>query len=225
MPVGRRLAVALAALTYGSKKPFTGPTISGCELHAANNTLVVKFNVTLLRGDPITITRRQTAITPVPAKGLGSIADSSLMQVCTGSAEDCGCMSWNDNSVHPKKPPLPGWTCEIPSDGSPERQPQLIRGDIWADAPISLLGDGASVVVDASNLNMTMGGVHAVKFGWSFMSGACCVDQLTLDGLSPCIPGSCGLMTRDSLLPVNPFFATVTPTNKCKCPLPQTCDE
>eukprot|EP00040_Diaphanoeca_grandis_P030561 m.180807 g.180807 ORF g.180807 m.180807 type:complete len:694 (-) comp32036_c8_seq1:248-2329(-) len=100
-PVGRRLAVALVGLAYGGTKPLTGPTISGCDLNTGNHSLVVKFNTTLLRGDPIAITRTQTAVN-------GSGIESSLMQVCTGSAEDCGCMSWIDNTNHPKIPP-PGW--------------------------------------------------------------------------------------------------------------------
>jgi hypothetical protein len=64
-------------------------------------------------------------------------------------------------------------------------------------------------------------GVHAVKFGWSSRAGTCCIDILANTGLAPCIPGSCGVMTRDSLLPLNPFFATVV-GGKCRCPLPQT---
>jgi len=64
-------------------------------------------------------------------------------------------------------------------------------------------------------------GVHAVKFGWSSRTGTCCIDILANTGLAPCIPGSCGVMTRDSLLPLNPFFATIV-GGKCRCPLPQT---
>jgi len=67
-------------------------------------------------------------------------------------------------------------------------------------------------------------GIHAIKFGWSFKAGTCCIDLLANTGLAPCIPGSCGVFTRDSLLPLNPFFATVE-GGKCRCPLPQTCDE
>jgi hypothetical protein len=32
-------------------------------------------------------------------------------------------------------------------------------------------------------------------------------------------------MTQNSLLPLNPFFATIAPNNKCVCPTPQRCDE
>jgi hypothetical protein len=60
-----------------------------------------------------------------------------------------------------------------------------------------------------------------VKFGWSSRAETCCIDILANTGLAPCIPGSCGVMTRDSLLPLNPFFATVV-GGKCRCPLPQT---
>ena len=82
--------------------------------------------------------------------------------------------------------------------------------------------------MDTSSLNVSAGGVHAIKFGWSSGltqisadpatgrvnvlstgSGTCCIDLLESTGLAPCIPGSCGVMTRDSLLPLNPFFATI----------------
>ena len=89
---------------------------------------------------------------------------------------------------------------------------------------IRLLPDKASVAVDTSGLNVSTGGIHAIKFGWSENAGTCCIDLLENTGLAPCIPGSCGLMTSDSLLPANPFFAVITADGKCKCPEPQTCD-
>lgn len=93
-----------------------------------------------------------------------------------------------------------------------------------------MLPDKASIAVDTQGLNISTGGVHAIKFGWSESDGTCCIDLLTntvrfingvaavflympdnmpwqiMQGLAPCIPGSCGLMTSDSLLPANPYL-------------------
>jgi hypothetical protein len=83
------------------------------------------------------------------------------MHVCTGSAVDCSCLSWKANGT--KHDHSAGSICEIPADGGPTRAPQATRGDTWAEAPIELAPDGAGIVVDTSRLNMTTGGVHAVK--------------------------------------------------------------
>lgn len=235
-PVGRRLALALASLSYGGNSTITGPTISGCTFEKAAHSIILHFNKTLLKRDTVVITRTQVPISPLPpvdpenkdppkAGRPGPVVDSSLMQVCTGVAEDCACLSWKDNSDKHAKPGSAGWTCEVVSGSGMPRAPQPTRGDIWAEAPIKLLPSETSISVDTSHLNVTMGDVQAVKFGWSFVAGTCCIDLPTHEGLAPCIPGSCGIMTRESLLPLNPFFATVEASGKCKCPLPQTCDE
>lgn len=234
-PVGRRLAAALVALKHGGNGTVTGPTISGCTYDQPNQRITLHFNKTLLKNDVVAITRTQTPIPPLPPidpkvkdlpKRPGPVKDSSLTQVCTGDADDCSCLSWKDISKHEKgQPPITGWLCEVPFGGSRPRPAQPTRGDVWAEAPIALLPGSTAVAVDTGALNMTGGGVRAVKFGWSFNAGTCCIDLLTLEGLSPCIPGSCGVMTRDSLLPLNPFFAVVQTSGKCKCPPPQTCDE
>ena len=98
-----------------------------------------------------------------------------------------------------------------------------MRGDIWALAPVRVL-DGAQLSVDTTGLNVSTGGISAIKFGWSFNAGTCCID-LASQQTGLCIPGSCGVMTSESLLPLNPFFATIAPTGKCVCPAPQRCDE
>ena len=48
-----------------------------------------------------------------------------------------------------------------------------------------------------------------MKFGWSIAQGTRCVDLASVV-TGPCIPGSCGVMTKDSLLPLNPFFAVIS---------------
>jgi hypothetical protein len=74
-------------------------------------------------------------------------------------------------------------------------------------------------------LNVSTGGVHAIKFGWHENDGTCCIDLLANTELVPCIPGSCGLLTSGSLLPLqNPFFAIIEKDGNCKCPEPQKCN-
>ena len=51
--VGDRLGSAAYNTVYGGKGAFTGPTLAGCALTA--KTLTLKFNVSLLRGDSITL--------------------------------------------------------------------------------------------------------------------------------------------------------------------------
>jgi hypothetical protein len=232
-PVGRRLAASLVSLHYGGNGTITGPTLSGCTYDKGQNMLTLRFNKTLLKGDAVAITRTQTPIPPFapvdpktkhPPKPTrpGPVVDSSLMHVCTGDAMDCDCLAW----LYQPHPQPGNWTCEMPgSNAGQPRATQKTRGDIWTEVPIRLLADQASIAVDTSGLNVSTGGVHAVKFGWSFSDGTCCVDLLANTDLAPCIPGSCGVMTRDSLMPLNPFFATIAEDGKCKCPNPQTCDD
>ena len=85
--------------------------------------------------------------------------------------------------------------------------------------------DNRSVIVDISDVNITAGPVLAVKFGWGFNNMDCCTNPDVASGLAPCIPGSCGIVTKNSLLPANPFFAVLTRGGKCRCPVPQKCDE
>jgi hypothetical protein len=232
-PVGRRLAAALVSLHYGVKGPVTGPTIAGCTYDKGAHVITLRFNKTLLRGDTVAITRKQTPIPPLPSVDPsghkhpkptrpGPVLDSSLTHVCTGDEVDCSCMSWK-YTPHPQ----PGnWTCEVPAGdpGKPRAMQGPVRGDIWTEVPIRVLPDMVSIVVDTTRLNISTGGVHAVRFGWSFADGTCCIDLAANTGLAPCIPGSCGLMTRDSLLPANPFFATIDEEGKCECPRPQACN-
>ena len=224
-PVGRRLALGLVATAYGGSNTVTGPTISGCTFDNASHTILIHFNKTLLKSDAVVITRTQTPIPPLPPNSTakptrpGPVQDSSLMHVCTGNATDCSCLSW----LAAPRGSSGLWVCEIPAESALPRPPQATRGDIWAEVPITLV-DGATIGIDTISLNVSTGGVHAVKFGWSFSAGTCCIDLASNTGLAPCIPGSCGVMTRDSLLPVNPFFASVV-NGKCKCPAPQVCDE
>jgi hypothetical protein len=172
-PVGRRLAAGLVATAYGGSNTVTGPTLSGCTYNDAGHTITVHLNKTLLKNDVVTITRTQTPIpsyapTPPPVHHVppppapdrpGPVQDSLLMHVCTGDAADCSCLSWigvagsssssSSSSLStsargaPKGPPF---VCEIPSNGGPPLPPQMTRGDIWTEVPVTLV-DGATLQV------------------------------------------------------------------------------
>lgn len=231
-PVGRRLAAGLVALHYGGNGTVTGPTLAGCKYSSQQHTITVHFNKTLLKGDSVAITRDQTPIPPLPQPDPedrhppkptrpGPVLDSSLTHVCTGDVEDCACLSW----IHHPHPQPGKWTCEMPvANAGQPRAMQPTRGDTWTAVAIKLLPDQTSVAVDTSGLNVSTGGVRAIKFGWSESDGTCCIDLLENTGLAPCIPGSCGLMTSESLLPANPFFAVIGADGRCTCPEPQMCD-
>jgi hypothetical protein len=64
----------------------------------------------------------------------------------------------------------------------------------------------------------------AVRYGWPINGGdTCCPFQEVTKGLTPCVPGSCPLITATNSLPANPFYATLE-GGKCKCMAPQKCD-
>ena len=200
----------------------TGPTISGCRYASAKKTIEILINASLLRGDTVAITRTQVPLPPDPETGLAAEPDSSLMHVCTGDVHDCSCLSFGFNGTK-QHGHYHGIRCEMPADGGPPRAPQAVRADVWTEVPVML--SGSSIVADLSKLPTSAGAVHAVKFGWAIGHGTCCVDQSWMKGLAPCVPGSCGIMTAQSLLPLNPFFALVNSGGKCSCPPPQICAE
>ena len=172
-------------------------------------------------------------------------ADSMLMQVCAGDKADCACLSWKQigkkvcccYATVPVPAPCPAYVpscllltlcwpapkgpqyCEIPADGGPPG-PVLNttahpgRMDRWQGVPVRVTGSN-TVTVDLSSVNASTGAVSAIKFGWGWSNMDCCTSPETAAGLAPCIPGSCGIMSAKSLLPVNPFFATLSAAGKC----------
>ena len=216
-PVGQRLAQGMAAVGYGQQLALS-PVISGCAV--SGKSIKLTFNSSLLMGDKLVITpagRQNTSV----SNPLSS--DSMLMQVCVGDKADCACLSWKQ--IGKKGPEF----CEIPADGGPpgpvrNTSAHPTRMDRWFGVPIQLAGDNG-ISVDLSLVNTSGGGVSAIKFGWGWNSMDCCTSPQTAAGYAPCIPGSCGIMSAKSLLPINPFFATLTVAGKCRCPAPQVCDE
>ncbi len=70
--------------------------------------------------------------------------------------------------------------------------------------------------------------VSAVRYGWPISNGAdtCCpTKRVQQEGLEPCVPGSCPIITANTSLPANPFYAVLdAATGKCSCTPPQVCD-
>lgn len=64
----------------------------------------------------------------------------------------------------------------------------------------------------------------AIRYGWPLNGGdTCCPSLPVTQGLTPCVPGSCPLLTATNSLPANPFYATLE-AGKCKCMSPQKCE-
>ena len=117
--------------------------------------------------------------------------------------------------------------------GAPADQPlcahtgDSYRGKMWHPAPVTLAATPLSVSVDLSGLAVASGEtVLAVRYGWALNKNngdTCCPQRAPMEGLSVCVPGSCPIVSSRSLLPANPFYATVE-AGKCKCMAPQTRD-
>ena len=93
---------------------------------------------------------------------------------------------------------------------------------IWSLAPLRSSSGGAELLVDLARVNGTL---LAVRYGWGGRSGdTCCNGQGAAAGLEVCRPAACPIMTANTSLPANPFFATFE-SGKCVCAPPQKCDE
>lgn len=94
---------------------------------------------------------------------------------------------------------------------------------LWVPAAVSQGTTSSVLAIPASSA--LSGSILAIKYGWPIDAHAdtCCPSKTVLDGHEPCIPGSCPIITKDSSLPANPFFALIA-ANKCRCVRPQVCD-
>ena len=221
-PVGRRLATAYKNLMLGGTDTYTGPTLAGCTLDTAAETVAIRYNTTLLRNDKIMLQ---------PFNGTG-VTDSQSMMVCTGAypganASSCACSQWGNVNGTPH--------CDVgPSDLYRPSAEELAKGDttgpirgsfkpneMWQSAPLRLTGTN-TVEIDLKAVNTT-GGVFAVKYAWMDTLDFCCADARFQEGYLACTPGACPIMTDKTNLPGNQFFATLE-NNKCKCLAPATCD-
>jgi len=67
------------------------------------------------------------------------------------------------------------------------------------------------------------GTVLAMRYGWPLSTDTCCPFESVRNGLEVCRPASCPVMSAQTNLPLNPFFATMS-GGRCKCTRPQQCD-
>ena len=90
------------------------------------------------------------------------------------------------------------------------KEPPPVKGEPTARAA-GTPAAAPTLVVDVSALKLGPSGPLAVRYGWPLSRGAdtCCPSKAVRSGLQPCVPGSCPILTADSSLPANPFYATL----------------
>lgn len=173
------------------------PTLGGCSVRDG----AVELRFAPLGGDRLTL---QWGDAEYNMSGW-AVADSSSLMVCVGNEQ----------------------RTSAPSDC-------LADASLWAAAPLRLpaaqgtqaAADAPTLVVDVSALRLGPAGPLAVRYGWPLSRGAdtCCPFEAVASGMQPCVPGSCPILTADSSLPANPFYATLD-AGRCRCLAPQTCDD
>ena len=75
-PVGARLAQSAGVTVYGLPGAATGPTISGCRVDAASNTVTVTFNSSLLGADSVQVQAYPPAYNNVSASAMAVLVDA-----------------------------------------------------------------------------------------------------------------------------------------------------
>ena len=220
--VGRRLALAY--------RGTVGPTLSGCGVvsggdrgadrggksplgsaaavvGATATAIEVSFNSTLLGGDALLLQwahddQRYNMST-------WNSDDASTMMVCLSPA------SSSSSSSSSSSPPPPSPSC-------------LTDASMWVATPLLPGSAPHKLKADLRGLLKEGQSVLAIRYGWPIsQSGGdtCCPSRVVSQGTTPCVPGSCPIITANTALPANPFYADITKGGKCKCMAPQQCDE
>lgn len=173
----------------------SGPTLSGCSMSQGKESLQLLFDAT----EPLKL---QWQDQDYNMSNWG-VYDSSSLMVCVSK---------------PERNTVDASNC-------------LDDASMWISAPLrSTFGSddsiGTGIDVDLKGLFSSQQQVLAVRYGWPLSDGAdtCCPSKLVRDGLMPCVPGSCPIMSSNSFLPANPFYATLV-AGKCYCLPPQTCSK
>lgn len=200
--VGRRLAVAFR----GAKSP----TIKSCTQSAS--TIDITFSVATT--DKLML--QWSADDFNTSKWGTPDKDSSSMMVCVGKSGGAQPPSSADACL--TDPSL--WTAypmhlaATPADSSSSRVSATPTGQ----QPPPTATQVASIMLPSGSPAPL-----AVRYGWPLNGGdTCCPSLSVTQGLTPCVPGSCPLITATNSLPANPFYATLE-DGKCKCMSPQTC--
>jgi hypothetical protein len=184
------------ALAYRGAR---SPTITGCS--QTTSTLEVVFSVA--EADKLIL---QWSDSDYNTSNWGTQdSDSSGLMVCVGTG----------------------------SEGVADPNQCLTDASMWTMYPLRLVADAEAtgkqpppVTTQTVAVHLPSGGPKpvAVRYAWPIGNGdTCCPFRQVVEGLTPCVPGSCPLITATNSLPVNPFYATLQ-GGKCKCMAPQKCD-
>jgi hypothetical protein len=174
-PVGVRLAQAAGVSVYGLAGAFTGPTISGCRVHAANNTLTVSFNAQLLGSDSVEVQAYPPAYNNVSSSSLAVLVDPTGFCFQSSDGHHCHCI--DDGS---------GTAAANETDGG------WVYVDIAEATP-------TSITVDLTRAGGS-GAISGVRYAMA--DETCCQHYAPTSG--PCPIASCPLMGKASRLPANP---------------------
>ena len=107
----------------------------------------------------------------------------------------------------------------------PQKNPFLA---VWAPADVRLgapTAHGPTLEARLALANASASTtVFSVRYGWPFSGDTCCPHTTQSTGLEVCKPAACPVLSADSNLPLNPFFATISQAGKCQCMAPQECN-
>lgn len=235
-PVGKRLAQAALVIAYDVEKlPFSGPTITGCNV--VGTKLTVRFNTSLLVGDSVEV----QPYGPPPTNQSATISSSFHVLIdpsfwCSNTILRC------EKGVSPPCNGKYEWFCadkNAPNAGAcggpvvcgkgPLRS-SFLKTSIavnysevspWIEVDLKAGTNHNDVIVDLAKLNSST--PLAIRYAWQDEQPTCCVKTVGLGTEFPCPMESCPIIAKNSRLPANPFIAQII-GGKCKCVEPQICD-
>ena len=243
-PLGARLARAAYTSVYGGEGASTGPTLSGCAVHASE--ALISFDRSLLRGERLELRAHAPNRSMLQVLLNASALCLQPMQRCPrGMGPNC-------------QPRDRQWFCPHDLDAaateaaSHERADRARRAPLddvapvvgrllarqpdgldaweshWADVPLRRTADPLVLSADLSSLRGAP--IYAIRYAWGVGAGGpggeriCCDDGSPLMGITePCPAAACPVMASGGL-PANPFLARVV-AGRCVCIPPQRCDQ
>ena len=216
--IGVRLAQGAAVVGYGIAGPVTGPTLSGCSMVNGSGTITVTFNRTLLTAGGQVAVQDYFRGEPDPSSPEKTVGGSSMMQVLVNASGFC--MQAVGGPTAGEKG---GGLVPCLDDGAGHALPSgtYESGESWVTVDVAL-GSGPLGTVEVDLAKAGGRPIFGVRYAWN---GTCCDNNPPTTG--PCPLASCPVMGRyegDVWLPANPFVAHIV-RGKCKCILPQVCDE
>jgi hypothetical protein len=215
--VGDRLGAAAAALVYGGKGAYTGPTLSSCAV--SGNALSVQFNVSLLRGDTLLL---QAAPPLMPAGGGSQLyvqTNASLFCIephCVVNATSGACEKINP--ANPRSPIAQYCPSYAGGDGTTVYPAGVLDGpSSWTMLNFTAAPGGTAILVDLTPLKGAL--PTAVRYAWGVLD-CCDHTDASLYVTHGCV-AACPIMST-SRLPANPWQTRIV-DGACECVAPQVC--